>query len=297
MKMQQLLCFKEIAKTRNFTTAASNLFLSQPSVSYNIRELEKEFGVPLLKRSFSSSKVELTEYGEHFIKSVDKILALVQECELVFDDVKRFKKNHINFGCAERVCYDVMPDLVKYAAYNMPNGEMVLLNIRTSRDFASIENKLRNGEIEFGMFHQKPSEEFDCVKINQDELIALIPITHPASNRETVRLSDISDLPIAMPTGSSQIYECICKMFSDEGFEPILSDYGGKLFEDRLLGVSIGQCYTITSKFPVHYQNMSAVHIDTPHNRRDLYIFWLKGRTLSQNEEYILDFCRNYGKQ
>lgn len=294
MKMQQILCFKEIVKTKNFTTAANNLFLSQPSVSYNIRELEKELGVSLLTRSFSSTQVTITEFGESFIKYVDRILSIVEECECVFADVKRYKKNFLNFGCAERVCYDVMPELVKYAAYNMPNLETVLLNIRTSRDYASVENEVRLGEIDFGMFHQMPPDDFEYVKINQDELVALVPDSHPAANKDTVKLSDLADLHIAMPTGSSQICSCINSMFADEGIQPSYSNYGGKLFEDRLLGVSVGECYTITSNFPVKYHNMTAVRIDSPHNKRDLYIMWKKGRILSENEEYLIDFCRNY---
>lgn len=295
MKMQQLLCFNEIAKTQNFTTAAANLFLSQPSVSYNIRELEKELGVPLLERSFSSAKVNLTPQGEIFLRYVKQILEMVDECELVFRDIKEYRKTMINVACAERLTYGMMPALTKYAAYQLPSGESVILKIRTSMHLQDIESEILNGRVDLAFFPQKPDNDFDYEVINQDELIALVPASHPTANKKTVKLNELADLPVALPPQmESQINDCINKMFEHAQIEPTVYKRGGDIISNRLLAVMINKCYTITSNFPIEISDVAKVRLDTPYNKRDVYAMWKKGRELSQTERYLIDFCKEY---
>lgn len=297
MKMQQIICFCEIAKTQSFTTAAGNLYLSQPSVSYNIRELEKELGVPLLDRSFTGVKAELTEYGKEFLKYADEILRLTRECETTFNDIHRFERNRITVGCTDRLIYSIMPELTKYAAYDLPSGDSVILDIKTSYTLADIEEEIRNGAIDLGLYPQKPSEDFDYKIVNADELVAFIPDTHRAAKKNCVKLAELRDLPLALPySGKTQINECIERMFEEEGLEPETSEYGGKIVQDRFLGVMLGKCYTISSDFPIDIKRIAVVRIDNPFNKRDLYAIWKKGRELSENEQHLIAFCENYSR-
>ena len=80
MTLQQLKYFLEIAKTKNFSTAAKNLFVAQSSVSYAIHELEQELKVPLFVRDVNR-KVTLTEYGEKYLPYAERIFNLLDEGE------------------------------------------------------------------------------------------------------------------------------------------------------------------------------------------------------------------------
>lgn len=77
MQMQQLRYFLEIAKEKNISAAAKNLYLSQPSLSQQMRKLEEELEVPLLIRH--SKSVSLTDAGEQFALHARRILGGVDQ--------------------------------------------------------------------------------------------------------------------------------------------------------------------------------------------------------------------------
>ena len=73
MNSKQLACFIEVAESLNFTEASSNLFLSQPAVTYQIQTLEEEIGVPLFVRSKKS--VSLTPAERNFYTDAKEIFS------------------------------------------------------------------------------------------------------------------------------------------------------------------------------------------------------------------------------
>ena len=75
MKLEQLEQVAEIARTRSISKAATNLFLSQPSLSASVKQLERELGADIFSRT--SKGVELTPFGTTFIKYAEKILEQV----------------------------------------------------------------------------------------------------------------------------------------------------------------------------------------------------------------------------
>ena len=77
MQMQQLRYFLEIAKEKNISAAAKNLYLSQPSLSQQMRKLEEELEIPLLIRH--SKSVSLTDAGEQFALHARRILGGVDQ--------------------------------------------------------------------------------------------------------------------------------------------------------------------------------------------------------------------------
>ena len=68
MTLQQLKCLCVMAEVLHYTKAANQLYISQPSLSYAISELEKELGVPLFERK--GNRTCMTKYGENFLPYV-----------------------------------------------------------------------------------------------------------------------------------------------------------------------------------------------------------------------------------
>lgn len=296
MKMQQLACFCEIAHTRSFSSAAKNLFMSQPSVSYNIRELEKELNVSLFSRGFNSSKVELSPHGEILLDYAREILQLVDECKITFNTLDKIYKKQLTCATSDRQAYDLMPKLVNYAMTQMPNNEQVLLNVNVCYSIEDAEQEILNGNIDFAIYPDSPSDSVESEVIWHDELIAFIPSNHPAARKDRIKLKELGDMPMAYPAESSvQLNKLINKIFEDEGFYAPVSSHSYELAQSRMIGVKLGQCYTISVDFPFEMENITKVHIDTPYNIRDIYAMWPKGAESNENLQLILDYCRkNY---
>ncbi|WP_423742163.1 LysR family transcriptional regulator [Faecalibacterium sp. 7] len=71
MNDHQLLCFLTVSRTLNFTTAARELYCTQPALSYQIRSLEKELDLALFERS--TTRVALTEAGRAFVPQAEDL--------------------------------------------------------------------------------------------------------------------------------------------------------------------------------------------------------------------------------
>lgn len=77
MTLLQLQYFQTLAHVLHYTQAAAELHIAQPSLSYSIKELEKELGVKLFEKD--SRHIKLTIYGEQFLPYAERILSMLDE--------------------------------------------------------------------------------------------------------------------------------------------------------------------------------------------------------------------------
>ena len=88
MRINQLVIFSNVAKTKNISVTAKNLFMTQPSVSQNLKALEDELGIELIKRS--NKGIELTDVGKKVVEKVDVIIG---DYNLFMQDINDLKSN------------------------------------------------------------------------------------------------------------------------------------------------------------------------------------------------------------
>ena len=77
MNLNQLYYFQTLAKCEHYTQASKELFISQPSLTYAMKELEKELGCPLFYKS--GRNIKLTDEGKQFLEYVNKSLSTLNE--------------------------------------------------------------------------------------------------------------------------------------------------------------------------------------------------------------------------
>lgn len=87
LKIQSMREFIALSEVRNFNLASERLFLSQPTLSRHIKELEEELGVPLFKRS--TRRVELTPYGQYFLPYARRVVTAEDEYTQGFATMRR----------------------------------------------------------------------------------------------------------------------------------------------------------------------------------------------------------------
>ena len=100
----------EVYKQKSFTKAAEKLFISQPSLSVAIKNIEKQIGSPLFVRS--NSEIRLTEVGEIYIDSVKKIIAIENEFDTKLSDINDLSTGHISVGGSNFVCSYILPRII-----------------------------------------------------------------------------------------------------------------------------------------------------------------------------------------
>ncbi len=97
MDTMQLKLFLSLSKTLNFTKTANQFYVTQPTVSNNIKMLENSIGVTLLKRD--SHSVSLTEEGKNFIAYANQILALEEEAEKRLRNIAEGRRGYVRIAC------------------------------------------------------------------------------------------------------------------------------------------------------------------------------------------------------
>lgn len=296
MKIQQLLCFNEIAKTKSFSAAATNLFLSQPSVSYNIRELEHELGVSLFIRGFNNNDVELTNQGKIFLTYAQEIASLCQQCENVFKDLSRIEKNRIRIACNDQMTYGLAPAMIEYAYFRHPSGESVFVDLHISNTPPDTDRAVAEEEVDFALYAEAPGDKcLTCEQIGSEEIVAYLPESHPLAHEDRIRLADLEDLPVAIPGNiHSGIYQKIQQMFAYEGIQPVISEHSGAIIQSRMLASMSGNCYTLGADFNLQVHGVSKVRLDNPYRLRPIYAIWKKDRSLTDLEKNLIAFCKKY---
>jgi DNA-binding transcriptional LysR family regulator len=105
--VNHLKAFYEVAKAKSFTLAAKHLNVSQPTLSMQVKSLEKRFSVPLIKRN--KKAFELTEEGNIVFRHAEKIFVLLHELKR---DLENFETHHMIIGSTLYISNHVLPDIL-----------------------------------------------------------------------------------------------------------------------------------------------------------------------------------------
>ena len=116
--LQQLRMLKAVASEKSFTKAAKILYVSQPSLSKQIKILENRLGIILLNRE--NSTISLTEGGRVFLQYSERILALCEESCRALNDVKNGDRGNLTVGASQTIGTYLMPRVLALFAQNYP---------------------------------------------------------------------------------------------------------------------------------------------------------------------------------
>src|SRR5687768_17324660 len=111
MELRHLLYFKTVAEELHFRQAAARLFISQPPLSRQIKELEDELGVRLFDRN--NKKVSLTEAGLYFKQETDKLFARLEENKNVVRQIHHSISGQLRIGYISSTYQDQLVHILK----------------------------------------------------------------------------------------------------------------------------------------------------------------------------------------
>ena len=193
MELRHLRYFVAVAEEANISQAARRLNLSQPPLSRQIRDLEEELGVPLLKRS--GNRLALTEAGRIFRLEAESVLQRV-ETAVSFTRAVVKRKNHlIRVGHSAASSLKALPRILR-SFQRMQNQAKVELHTMTTREIA---HGLRSGELDIGLSVCGPSDELLGFVVEQlgayDALVAA-PKKHRFARLRKVPVRDVAREPV-----------------------------------------------------------------------------------------------------
>ena len=137
MELRHLLYFKTVAEQLHFRKAASKLFISQPPLSRQIKELENELGVLLFTRK--EKRVALTDAGKYFKTEVDAIFARLEESKNIVQQIHNSESGELKIGYISSVYQSDLADVLIAMRDVYPYIKTNLFEIPTSAQIKGLE--------------------------------------------------------------------------------------------------------------------------------------------------------------
>lgn len=217
--LQQLRILKAIASEKSFTKAAEVLYVSQPSLSKQIKILENRLGIILLNRE--NSTISLTEGGRVFLQYSERILALCEESCRALNDVKNGDRGNLTVGASQTIGTYLMPRVLALFAQNYPQ-----ININVQVDSTRVITKnVVNQEIDIAVVGGDVPEELkknlDIENFVEDELILIVPKSHPFALKKHKKINkdDLYHLNFITLNSNSTIRKFIDNILIQNGIE------------------------------------------------------------------------------
>lgn len=187
LTLHQLRTFRAVAEQLSFSAAAQELSISQPSVSYQVKELEAVLGLSLLDRL--GKRVRLTEAGQVLYEYARRTLALLDEAMQAMEQMRGIERGTLRVGASNTVGIYVIP-LVLGAYKRLHPNLAVSLEIG-SRD--GLQERLRRGALDLAVLSPPILDpEMESTPFMEDELVMVVPAGHPLAGRDGLTLRDFA---------------------------------------------------------------------------------------------------------
>lgn len=170
MELRHLLYFKTVAEELHFTKAATKLFISQPPLSRQIKELEEEIGAQLFIRN--NKRVELTHAGKYFKKEVDIIFNKLEESKSIVRQIQEGASGELKIGYISSVYQSELAEILKAMREEFPFIKTGLFEMPTVLQIEALEQ----GKLDVGILRAPVlSNKLTIKSLFFDPFVVVIP--------------------------------------------------------------------------------------------------------------------------
>jgi len=187
--LDQLRILRAIASEGSFKKAADSLYVTQPAVSLQIQNLEKQLDVALFDRG--GRKAQLTEAGHLLLSYCDRILSQCQEACRALDDLHNLKGGSLIVGASQTTGTYLMPRMIGLFRQKYPDVAVQLQVHSTRRTAWGVANGQVDLAIIGGELPPDLSELLQVVPYANDELALVLPPKHPLSRLPELTKEDL----------------------------------------------------------------------------------------------------------
>lgn len=215
--LDQLRILKAIASEGSFKRAADSLYVSQPAVSLQVQNLERQLDVPLFDRG--GRRAQLTEAGHLLLGYGEKILSLCQETCRALEDLQNLQGGTLIVGASQTTGTYLLPRMIGMFRQKYPDVAVQLHVHSTRRTAWSVANGQIDLAIVGGEIPTELLEALDVVPYAEDELALILPPSHPMVQQETIQKEDLYKLQFISLDSQSTIRKVIDQVLSRCGID------------------------------------------------------------------------------
>lgn len=288
MELRQLYYFVKVAETLNFSEAARSLFVTQSTLSQQVKQLEEEFGIALFERD--SHSVSLTENGSRLLPLAKRTLQDARDCINQIKDLQEMVSGELIVGVTYSFC-PVLTETVKNFIDAYPGVKLRIVS-KSSEELISM---LRKREVDFVLAF-KPNESYDDIEsqiLFDDRLSVILRNDHPLAGRSSLRMEDLQRQKIALPAKGLQARNALDKSIDIAGQNLNICI---ELNEINILLdiVQSSHVLTILSEATIyhHKDRLKAIPLEIPQNQMEGCIHVLRKAYRKRSAEAFVRLLR-----
>lgn len=211
MNIKQARYIKTIAECGTVTSAAKLLYVSQPSLSQMLKQVEEELGLPIFDRSFSPFR--LTYAGEKYLEAAERILTANDQLENQIRELRQERSGRIRLGVSVSRAMQILPHVLPQFLEEYPAVQLEL----TECGSAGLEELLVNGQVDVALAAIEPSRKNISYELIERETIGILAGTNSGIARR-------------MASGTS----ITLKDVREEKFISLTKEHSSRLIQDKL---------------------------------------------------------------
>ncbi len=271
---RHLRYFLAVAEELHFRKAAEKLFISQPGLSRQIKQMEQDLGITLFERN--NRRVALTKTGDYLQKELQINLKNLEDILAHSKLIHHGKEGHLTLGFVGSAMLQIIPAILKQFNSKFPK---VMFKLEEMDNQKQIEGLLSQ-EIDVGFVRlERVPRSLEIHTVLKETFCLVLPKNHPVNKRNFKNLSQFKDSPFILfdPEYSASYYEKVMQIFDGCGFAPIISHntiHASSIYKlvENNLGVSI-----VPKSLQFGYDmNVKFIELDAIPQRAFLSIAWSK---------------------
>jgi len=288
MDFDNLRTFLEVSRLRSFSKAAQRLLRTQPAVSAQIRSLEQEVGARLFDRD--GGKVTFTAAGRLFEPFAEFCVDRQKHILLAIAEQERAPRGELAISANEATHLYVLPQVFAQFRHQYPRVVLSVVRAERLRTLESVVNR----EVDFGVVSLPARDSRLTVEpIHRDELALVAPRGHPLATRATVRLQELTKVPLLLPPHGRR-REQLDELFRVNELSPrVAMEVESSEMLKRYISAGLGLGFLPRTNV-AEEERTGSLHLLTLEGvrlARDLALVFRKDRQLSRAAQEFLDIA------
>ncbi|WP_075980208.1 cidABC operon transcriptional activator CidR [Bacillus massilinigeriensis] len=290
MDIKHLQYFLEVANSNSFSLAANRLFISQPTISKMIKNLEQELGVELFDRS--RKHLVLTDAGQIIFEQAKLIDQAFKNLGTELDNLLELKKGHIRIGLPPLFDAHFLLKIIGSFHEKYPGITFQLIEQGSKK----IEEAVKNSLLDVGIIVLPTNPEvFEYFSLLEDELKLIVHSSHPLANKEEVDLAELTNESFILFNKDFVLNDRIILSCNSVGFNPkIVSVSSQQSFITEMVACKLGVAMLPKSICHQLDETITSIKVVNPSINSSLAVIWSKNKYLSYAAKKWIEYTKEF---
>ena len=282
---QKLITFLTLLEEKNYTKTAQKLYITQPSVTYHIQSIEKEYGITLFE---NSKTFELTDEGKAMLEYAKN--SLIANEELVNNFKKKKDNQFLQIGFTKMLSGII--NLNSIFGFSLENN-LYFNSYTLSHDV--IVDKIKRGELDFGIIdHNYYDEQIEGISLFQNNIILVAKADGKYKDISRITRDNLMQAILVMANDGSGLYDATLAAFKNKNLklknELILRSDSPNLMVNLIKNYdAIGFVYENTVTDELEKNNLKRIELLNYEPYQNVYLIYSKTSVMFKKKQLFID--------